>query len=140
MGMDLVAHRQSADPDAPENCFHANWTWWGVLTGLLARLDADLSECSGSNDGDPVKEETAQQWARLVQESLEYLYVVDVPSTTRAESSSTHLVPGDGVALLDLLKMEEDLTIHFVGDTPGLRKYLDEFVFFLQSCGGFSQF
>jgi hypothetical protein len=44
MGMDLVAHRQSSDPDAPENCFHANWTWWGVLTGLLARLDADLSD------------------------------------------------------------------------------------------------
>lgn len=140
MGMDLVAHKQSDTPDAPENCFHANWTWWGVLTSLLDRLDADLSECSGSNDGDPVKEETAKQWAQLVQDSLEYLYVVEVESKTRPESRSIHLVPGDGVALLDLLKMEEDLTVTFVGDAPGLRKYLDEFVQFLQTCGGFSQF
>lgn len=63
MGMDLVARSKDVEP------IHFNWTGWGQLGDLLEALGCDLSEMSGSNNGDYIKAATCREWAKALKEA-----------------------------------------------------------------------
>lgn len=159
MGMDLVALRGATilddDLDAledpsPQNGeavvhlgpsgFHANWTWWSVLLGMLDRLGADLTQASGSNDGQVVDEKTAVAWADLVEEAMSRLVLVQLEHDDNNPYLNTiHIVPTQDYDLLELARVPQ-ATISMVSDLENTRAYLEEFILFLRTCGGFAQY
>jgi hypothetical protein len=64
MGMDCIPLNKSVKP------FHANWGGWTFILRALLLAGADLSEASGSNDGQIVSAETAMDWAKRLRELL----------------------------------------------------------------------
>lgn len=129
-----------ADESKGPNGFHANWTWWGVLLSCLDVLGADLTLASGSNDGDEVPHETALAWAELLEPALPNLVFIEVKHEDSSFSrTSAHILPSDGFRLLEYGRVP-DAEMCFLSDKPSLYAYLEEFVLFLRTCGGFAQY
>lgn len=74
--MDLFAVNDGVEP------FHANWTLWGMLGDLLTELGCDLSDMSGSNDGERVPGEVAAAWGQTLLNSLDEITVVEYKSSS----------------------------------------------------------
>lgn len=74
MGMDLRPINPSPDaPRRPNGDFEwgrYNWAGWGWLLDKLEDWGLDLSEFSGSNDGDAISEETCVKVSKLIAEHL----------------------------------------------------------------------
>lgn len=64
--------------------YHLNWTGWGVILDLLRDCDANLTQASGSNDGDLVDGPTALSWGLLLEAHLDQMIVVKQPDITMA--------------------------------------------------------
>ena len=141
MGMDLCALDYSAPEgsNAPDG-FHANWTWWGVLTNMLDRLDANLAGVSGSNDGDVVEKEVALSWADLLEKNIDGLYLLEV-STPDDSYQKLHffITPGRQYDLLEMAKIP-NAKIHMLKDIEDTYTYVKEFIEFCRHCGGFAQY
>jgi hypothetical protein len=73
MGMDLVPANEHVDG------FHANWTMWGNIGDLLTELECDLSQMSGSNDGEVVDGPTAKAWGDAILANIDRIQVVMYP-------------------------------------------------------------
>jgi hypothetical protein len=65
MGMDLLPRNRNVES------MHFNWTGWRSLAELLHKLGADVSEMSGSNNGDLISHEKCQSFARILDQALE---------------------------------------------------------------------
>jgi hypothetical protein len=141
MGMDLCAIDCSAPEDSlASDGFHANWTWWGVLTDMLDRLDADLTGVSGSNDGDIVEKDVALSWAALLEQNLDSLYLLEV-NMPEDKFRTLHffIAPGHGYDLLEMAKVPNS-KIHMLKDIEDTYTYVKEFIEFCRYCGGFAQY
>lgn len=71
MGRNLIPHNPS--PDHPKDKYgwetvHHNWSGWSRLCDLLIRLDIDLSEFRGCNDGDIISEATCTKVYNVVKQ------------------------------------------------------------------------
>ena len=114
MGMDLTPIAVK-DPSNDELChFHSNWSGWSLLAGLLVEVGADMTHFSGSNDGDEVPQEHAEQWGALVEEKLDMLYYIGRSETMTGANSISQpemLLVGDGYKLLHW-SSQEGFVIH----------------------------
>lgn len=141
MGMDLCALECTApEGSVASDGFHANWAWWGVLTDMLARLDADLTGVSGSNDGDIVDEAVARSWADLLEKNISSLYLFEVHRPDdKFQKVHFFIAPGHGYDLLEMAKVP-DSKIHMLTDLEDTLSYVKEFIEFCRYCGGFAQY
>jgi hypothetical protein len=98
MGMDCVA---VAPADTTFGAFHANWSGWRLLTNLLDDLGCDLSQFSGSNDGDVVDGRSATVCGETILANVARLRVVAVNDTMFAGGTREEVVVGgaDGTPL-----------------------------------------
>jgi hypothetical protein len=119
MGMDLIPRRKTL------NSYHLNWSGWRFVLQLLEDLDANLSEASGSNDGDYVKAETARNWAQLIENALaaDKIKLVFVPDEAYVGGGHYSTTCDEGEPLT------EDYSL-----------FLKEFCDFLRKSQGFRQY
>lgn len=69
--------------------YHLNWSGHSTMAAILDQLGADLTEWSGSNDGDRVSAKTCRAWASLLEESVGKVMLLeqDDPSYMEGKSS-----------------------------------------------------
>ncbi len=153
MGMDYVGLNG--------NSFHLNWTGHDWVGSLLDQLGADMTEWSGSNDGDPISERTCLEWAKLIRENLGSVQDLRIQETGYPDGYRTlAILAGEDPLVvasqgyIGLLLSGPDLIGRSFGHEPKPRtrdslkvepmdeenrKWLLEFVEFLESCGGCEQ-
>ena len=142
MGMDLVPTSVKDSSDDELCHFHSNWSGWSLLASLLVEVGADMTHFSGSNDGDEVPQEHAEQWGGLIEEKLDMLYYISWPGTSTGSypvSQSSALLVGDGYKLLTW-SSQEDVIIHRLSDLPGVNEFVRHFAAFCKNSNGFSQY
>jgi hypothetical protein len=67
MGMDLIA----VEPyPMIKTQAHYNWTGWNTLRRFLDKHGVDISEFSGSNDGDLISKQTCREVAIVIEDNL----------------------------------------------------------------------
>lgn len=147
MGMDLVPLSVKDESDDENMHFHANWSGWSAIASMLDSLGVDMTNFSGSNDGDVVEQETAESWGRAVEENFDNLYVLEVedpegPSWARGR---TLILPGTEYDLItwSMYKGENNqlnVVIRRVKDSENLSGFIKHFAKFCRNSGGFAQY
>jgi hypothetical protein len=142
MGMDLVPMSVKDSSDDELCHFHSNWSGWTLLAGLLVEVGADMTHFSGSNDGDEVPQEHAEQWGELIEEKLDMLYYIGRSETMTGANNISQpemLLVGDGYKLFSW-SSQEGIVIHRLSDLPGLHGFVRHFAAFCKNSNGFSQY
>ena len=144
MGMDLVARRSGAGE------LHLNWQTHSTIGRCLDQLGADLTEWSGSNDGDPVSSATCRAWAALLSAAMAAgrirVGLIEGPRGVRRSL----VVPGAPVrpgSLAESLDMIDTATGRGAPQDDMSTAELDEagaatvrrFIDFMETCGGCRQ-
>jgi hypothetical protein len=74
MGMDYVGKDGST--------FHLNWSGHAYMYSLLSQLGANLTEWSGSNDGEYISSRTCKKWASLLKNNIERIKEIRIPDNS----------------------------------------------------------
>jgi hypothetical protein len=91
--------------------FTLNWTGHSYMLTLLTQLNADLSEWSGTNDGETIGEPTGKAWARLIRDNISRVKQIRIPDKGYSDGyRNAPLVEG-------MTTVEEELT---TGETAQL--------------------
>lgn len=144
MGMDLVAISPTSNNYTG---FHMNWTGWSVFANLLDELGCNISELSGSNDGEVVSEATAKQWSLAIDNNIDKIVIVSVKNDTYYGGfQSTYRVLEDTSNVGKISNSELELlngskeNIRLLEDSEDDYNWLKETSAFLRNCGGFAQY
>jgi hypothetical protein len=132
MGMDLA-------PLEPIEGFHANWSGWSLLTGLLDQLGCDTGELSGSNDGDLVGAESAAQFGKALLGALDVIYIATITSADVSILDKQFAVVGRGDTVAEL-SGHTGVDLFALRDEPRLYEFVAAFGHFCGASGGFRQF
>ena len=145
MGMDYIPRRGDAAS------FHLNWWGHSEIARVLEQLGADLTEWSGSNDGDYITARTCRQWASTLRAGLAagVIRQVSVPYRRHGPRiipvvTGVEVEVGSLTHVLNVIYFGVDEVIA-IGQAPTseisaeMAAHINAFADFLDQCGGCRQ-